>query len=408
MENRNSVFIAMNGGFGPLAQVMPLVDELKKHGIDIIFYNYRAAAELVKEMGFTLFEPPEEVIKPVKINPNGPEWWNADYLCSKYGFLDYEYTKYMVKVFADAMLYYKPKAVISVMYPVATIAAKILGLPLCSVTQACLHPKGKGGRTTWWKELPENLDRTSPVVNRILSEHGLQTIEKMEELNVCDLTIVPSIPEFDVIDSCDVLYTGLMYWQGPKEILGTTFEVERKNPYLIYAYTGHMSNSNGRGTGIILLEMILKAFNNTEFDVVVSTGTGQGGEIPEDLKTADNITITQWVSVNDFIPKCDIIIHHGGHGSCLQGLGHGVPSIVMPTMDEREYNARQLVEMGVGDFIHPDEITPQSLLQKAREIVANREMKDKATRLAQEIRNSNIDGVKEAARRILEMIQKAD
>ncbi len=402
MDKRDSIFIAMNNGFGPLAQILPIVDELKKNNYHIILHNCRAAADMVKKMGFEYFELPCETVKPDRVTPNTPDWWNADYLYSKYGYLDYRYVKCYVDIFTRAFEFYKPKAVISMMYPTATIAARRLGIPLISVTQACLHNKGRGGRTTWWKELPRNLERTSPVVNRVLRELGLKPISKMEDLNDGDLTIVPSIPEFDVIESNDVIYTGLMFWQGPEELTDVEFNIKRKNRYLIFVYTGHLYNSGGGATGMVLLKEAVKAFNNTEFDVILSTGTGQ--ELPNNLETAENITISEWVPVNKVIPQCDLMIHHGGHGCCLQSIGHGVPSLVIPTMDEREYNARQLYDMGVGLFILPEELNPELLLTSARAMVNDRKMKEKA-RSCSEFYRDRKDGPATAARKIMELIR---
>ena len=99
------------------------------------------------------------------------------------------------------------------------------------------------------------------------------------------------------------------------ELTAKNFSIRKKNKYLIHAYTGRFFSSQGRKTGIILFEYIVKAFSNTEFDVVISLGTEQ--KLPPDLKTGENISICEWVPVDEVIPKCDLVIHHGGHGYSL-------------------------------------------------------------------------------------------
>ncbi len=403
MEKCNTVFIGMGGGFGPLAQAMPIADELTKNGMEIICQTHRAAMDMVKRMGLKVLDLPQ--IEPPKIiNPNGPEWWNEDYLWSKYGFLDYDYVKALIEYYTEEIKKINPKLIISVHTPTAAVVARRLKIPLVCVVQACMLEGGKGGRTTWWKELPRNLDRTSIVINKVLEEMGMGLLGKMEELNEGLLTIVPSIPEFDVISGGNVFYTGPMYWQGPEELLEGEYDCQRHNKHLVHVYTGHLINSKGIETGLILLNNIVKAFNNTEFDVIISTGTGQS--VPKALKTADNITISEWVPVNKLIPQCDLIIHHGGHGSSLQGIAHGVPALVTPTTDEREYNARQLYELGVGLYITPAELTPELILYKAREIVNSRKMTANSKKLAEVVRRRNYNGASEAARMILELIKK--
>lgn len=59
-----------------------------------------------------------------------------------------------------------------------------------------------------------------------------------------------------------------------------------------------------------------------------------------------NVQIYNWIPVLDLYQDTDLIIHHGGHASCLSSLIYGTPTLVMPTHSEREYNARKLSELG--------------------------------------------------------------
>ena len=402
MKNNDSIFIGMSSGFGPLAQIFPIANELKKQNIEIVCTILRYAGDMIKKLGFTHLElKPSET--PPKSIPNTPDWWNQDYYWAKYGYLNYDYVKSIIDKYTEVIEKIKPKAIISALDPPSTAVAWRLGIPLVVITQACEHPQGKGGRTTWWKDLPSDLPNTCPVMNRVLSEIGVKTIERMEYINKGDLTIIPSIPEFDVIECSDVFYTGPMFWQGPDEDSQRDFVLQHNNKYLLFVYTGHLFNSVGRASGFILLDNVIKAFNHTEFDVLISVGTGQ--KIPDTIKPADNITICDWVPVNRIIPQCDLIMHHGGHGSSLQGLGHGIPSIVIPTTDEREYNARQLAELGVSSFITPGTITPELLLARSRETVGNAGIKEKAGALACSVKERNYNGAAEAAQLIMELMK---
>jgi UDP:flavonoid glycosyltransferase YjiC (YdhE family) len=51
----------------------------------------------------------------------------------------------------------------------------------------------------------------------------------------------------------------------------------------------------------------------------------------------------------------------------MAAIQAGVPSLVIPTFQEREFNARQLHALGLGDFITPEELTAERL---AREVAA--------------------------------------
>jgi UDP:flavonoid glycosyltransferase YjiC (YdhE family) len=51
--------------------------------------------------------------------------------------------------------------------------------------------------------------------------------------------------------------------------------------------------------------------------------------------------------------RCDLMVHHGGHGSVMTGLRAGTPAVIVPTITERESNARRLVALGAGEIVMP-------------------------------------------------------
>jgi UDP:flavonoid glycosyltransferase YjiC (YdhE family) len=51
--------------------------------------------------------------------------------------------------------------------------------------------------------------------------------------------------------------------------------------------------------------------------------------------------------------NCDLMVHHGGYGSCQTGLFTGTPAVIIPTFSERESNARRVADVGAGEFVLP-------------------------------------------------------
>jgi len=47
------------------------------------------------------------------------------------------------------------------------------------------------------------------------------------------------------------------------------------------------------------------------------------------------------------------MVHHGGHGSVMMGLLAGTPAVMIPTISERESNARRVVALGAGEIVVP-------------------------------------------------------
>jgi UDP:flavonoid glycosyltransferase YjiC (YdhE family) len=48
-------------------------------------------------------------------------------------------------------------------------------------------------------------------------------------------------------------------------------------------------------------------------------------------------------------------VHHGGHSSVMTGLSAGTPAVIIPTITERESNARRLVALGAGEIVMPSD-----------------------------------------------------
>ncbi len=68
--------------------------------------------------------------------------------------------------------------------------------------------------------------------------------------------------------------------------------------------------------------------------------------------------------------RSDLLIHHGGYGSCQMGLYTGTPAVIIPTYSERESNARRVAAVGAGEVILPSEGTSRQKHVPVEELVA--------------------------------------
>jgi UDP:flavonoid glycosyltransferase YjiC (YdhE family) len=68
----------------------------------------------------------------------------------------------------------------------------------------------------------------------------------------------------------------------------------------------------------------------------------------------DNVRLVDFVPLNEILPTCSAIIHHGGTGTIATALAHAVPQFIVPgwLWDERGA-ARRLVDRGVGLMADP-------------------------------------------------------
>jgi UDP:flavonoid glycosyltransferase YjiC (YdhE family) len=58
-----------------------------------------------------------------------------------------------------------------------------------------------------------------------------------------------------------------------------------------------------------------------------------------------------FVPLSKLLPQTAALVHHGGIGSCAQGLAAGVPHLVRPMAFDQFDNSRRLVQLGVAEEI---------------------------------------------------------
>jgi UDP:flavonoid glycosyltransferase YjiC (YdhE family) len=94
----------------------------------------------------------------------------------------------------------------------------------------------------------------------------------------------------------------------------------------------------------VVLEAGLAALGGRDLDVVVTTGHH---ELPPGLgRLPPNVHHERFVPGLAMARHCDLMIHHGGYGSCQTALVGGTPSVILPTYSERESNARRMEAAG--------------------------------------------------------------
>jgi rhamnosyltransferase subunit B len=72
-------------------------------------------------------------------------------------------------------------------------------------------------------------------------------------------------------------------------------------------------------------------------------------QLPPELP--DSVRHVGFVPMSQLLPHTAALVHHGGIGSCAQGLAAGVPQIVRPMSYDQFDNARRVVRLGVAKEI---------------------------------------------------------
>lgn len=71
---------------------------------------------------------------------------------------------------------------------------------------------------------------------------------------------------------------------------------------------------------------------------------------PARLRVPANVEVCPWLPHEDVMPNVSVVVGHGGHGTTMAALAHGVPVLVLPlsTMSDQPWVGRTVERAGVG------------------------------------------------------------
>jgi UDP:flavonoid glycosyltransferase YjiC (YdhE family) len=69
---------------------------------------------------------------------------------------------------------------------------------------------------------------------------------------------------------------------------------------------------------------------------------------PEAIDVPDEVEVLAFADHDRLMPECSIVICHGGLGTVLRALAHGVPLVVLPLGRDQALNASRVEDMGAG------------------------------------------------------------
>ncbi|GAA3854178.1 activator-dependent family glycosyltransferase [Streptomyces sedi] len=132
---------------------------------------------------------------------------------------------------------------------------------------------------------------------------------------------------------------------------------------------------------------LLKAAADLDVELITTVGAGADpSEVPGLDKLPENVRLVDFVPLNEVLPSCSAIIHHGGGGTLQNSLRHGTPQIIVPgwLWDEKA-TAQALAGEGAGLCIDPTEFTADSLSESLGRVLDEPGFREQAGRLRDEL-----------------------
>jgi UDP:flavonoid glycosyltransferase YjiC (YdhE family) len=132
-----------------------------------------------------------------------------------------------------------------------------------------------------------------------------------------------------------------------------------------------------------LFERALAGLRELPGRVVVTVGR----EIdPQSLgPQPSNVLVRSYVPQSQLLPHCNLVVSHGGSGSMLGALSHGLPMVLLPMGADQTLNAARARQLQVAEVLDPVGATPAAVKVAATRVMADPTYLQNAEQIRREI-----------------------
>ena len=181
------------------------------------------------------------------------------------------------------------------------------------------------------------------------------------------------------------------YFVGPS-VSKEVYEKKLKDRKQIYISLGTVNNKNND-----FYKNCIKAFENSDFDVVMSVGKDTDinslGHIPNNFNVKNSVNQIQ------VLQNTDVFITHCGMNSVNESIYYGVPMVLFPQHSEQRMVGNRVSQLEAGIILKKNNI--EEIRSSVIEVINDSKYKENVDILSQGFHNSG--GAKKAADEILKI-----
>ena len=146
---------------------------------------------------------------------------------------------------------------------------------------------------------------------------------------------------------------------------------------IVYATVGTASSATGP------LELLLGALAGEDVAALMTVGDTVDADA---LGTPPpNIRLERYVSQEALLPHCAAVVSHGGSGTTLGALAHGLPQVVVPQAADQFINATLVDRAGVVRGFASGQVDADTVRRAVREVLADPRYASRARHLGAEM-----------------------
>ncbi len=360
------LFVTWDGG-GNLHAVLPLAGRLVERGHEVVFLGHRSQEETVEGAGcgFVPYERAPDTAPSSTERAAINDWEARSRLHQAAIYRDHLLIGPANSVAADVLAEVdrlEPDAIaVDYMLLGAIAAAERSGLPAAVVwhcnyapphLEIPVHgsgrplPRGRAERlrlrleravlNAWW-------DRSLPSLNSTRAGLDLPPLKGIgEQLDRLDRTLVASSAALDFASlsgialPANLRYIGPQVGAAPAAGHGTAGSGEQPLALVSFSTTYQAQQA--------VLERAIDALGALPVRALVTTGPAVSIERP----LPANVEVRPWASHAEVLPEASLVLTHGGHGTVMKSIAHGVPVVCIPMGRDQFCVAARVVHSGCG------------------------------------------------------------
>jgi MGT family glycosyltransferase len=132
-----------------------------------------------------------------------------------------------------------------------------------------------------------------------------------------------------------------------------------------------------------LFSRVLSGLRDLGPDLIVTVGEGID---PAELGPQPaHVHVERHVDQALVLPHCRAVVSHGGSGSVLGALSHGLPSVLLPISADQPLNAQRCAELGLGLELDAVHATPAEIRDAVTTVLGDPAHRAAAERVRDEI-----------------------
>jgi UDP:flavonoid glycosyltransferase YjiC (YdhE family) len=167
---------------------------------------------------------------------------------------------------------------------------------------------------------------------------------------------------------------------GKEELPSWLEELGTGKRPVVYATLGTIFNQPGNDPVFADLLAALAAEN---VDGVMTIGRDR--QVAEFGPVAKHVRLAQYIPLAALMPHLDLVVSHGGSGTLIAALAHGLPQVVVPIWADQPENAQRVADLGAGIMIGGSERSVDSIRAAIRATLSDPAYGLSAQRMKSEI-----------------------